>query len=135
MTNNRGFTEVELLVSLMIFTIGILGGVTLLGAGYRFQGQSRLETELTILAEMKIEELSAMASTNLPDTVALLPGGDLDSDAVGYWDTPSAGDRVFSRRWEVVAGPAGTRQITVRVQPLDPPAASHADLSTTVLHE
>ena len=135
MTNNRGFTEVELLVSLMIFTIGILGGVTLLGAGYRFQGQSRLETELTILAEMKIEELSAMASTNLPDTVALLPGGDLDSDAVGYWDTPSAGSRIFNRRWEVVTGPAGTRQITVRVQALDPPAYGHADLSTTVLHE
>lgn len=135
MNDDRGFTQVELLVSLIVFAVGIVGGVTLLGAGYRFQGQSRLETELTVLAEMKIEELHALAGTDLPDTTALVPGGDLESNATGYRDTIDVEGRIFNRRWLVVAGPAGTREITVRVQLLIPPAAGSADLSTTVLHE
>ncbi len=135
MSDNRGFTQVELLVSLIVFAVGVMGGVTLLGAGYRFQGQSRLETELTVLAEMKIEELRALAGTDLPDTTALVTGGDLESNATGYRDTIDVEGRIFNRRWLVVAGPAGTREITVRVQLLIPPAAGSADLSTTVLHE
>ncbi len=135
MNDDRGFTQVELLVSLIVFAVGIVGGVTLLGAGYRLQGQSRLETELTVLAEMKIEELRALAGTDLPDTTALVPGGDLESNATGYRDTIDVEGRIFNRRWLVVAGPAGTREITVRVQLLIPPAAGAADLSTTVLHE
>ena len=135
MNDDRGFTQVELLVSLIVFAVGIVGGVTLLGAGYRFQGQSRLETELTVLAEMKIEELHALAGTDLPDTTALVPGGDLESNATGYRDTIDVEGRIFNRRWLVIAGPAGTRAITVRVQLLIPPAAGSADLSTTVLHE
>ncbi len=135
MNDDRGFTQVELLVSLIVFAVGVMGGVTLLGAGYRLQGQSRLETELTVLAEMKIEELHALAGTDLPDTTALVPGGDLESNATGYRDTIDVEGRIFNRRWLVVAGPAGTREITVRVQLLIPPAAGSADLSTTVLHE
>lgn len=135
MSDRRGFTQVELLVSLIVFAVGVMGGVTLLGAGYRFQGQSQLETELTVLAEMKIEELRALAGTDLPDTTALVPGGDLESNETGYRDTIEVEGWIFNRRWRVVAGPAGTREITVRVQPLIPPAAGSADLSTTILHE
>lgn len=136
MTNDRGFSEVELIVSLVIFMVGVLGAVGLIGAGYRYQGQSKLETEMTVLAETKIEELRAFASTDLADTVALNIGGDLDVDVVGHVDTVETSTGwVFVRRWEIVAGPAGTREITVRIRPLTPPAAGQADLSTTVLHE
>ncbi|UCC74728.1 MAG: type II secretion system protein [Gemmatimonadota bacterium] len=130
-----GFSLVELMVALVIFAFGVLAGVALLGSGYRWEGQAELETQMTVAAEMKVEELKAVAGTELADTVQLMPGGDLDSNMSGYWDTAELDGRVFTRRWRVQAGPAGTRQVTVRVLPLDPPAAGYADLWTHVLHD
>jgi hypothetical protein len=101
----------------------------------KWEGQAELETQLTVAAEMKMEELKAVAGTSLSDTLALVPGGDLDTNATGYWDTVELDGRLFTRRWEVVQGPAGTRQVTVRTQPLDPPAAGKAELWTHILHE
>jgi prepilin-type N-terminal cleavage/methylation domain-containing protein len=132
---SRGFSLVELLVALVIFSFGVLAGVALLGAGHKWEGQAELETQLTVAAEMKMEELKAVAGTSLSDTLALVPGGDLDTNATGYWDTVELDGRLFTRRWEVVQGPAGTRQVTVRTQPLDPPAAGKAELWTHILHE
>jgi prepilin-type N-terminal cleavage/methylation domain-containing protein len=132
---SRGFSLVELLVALVIFSFGVLAGVALLGAGHKWEGQAELETQLTVAAEMKMEELKAVAGTSLSDTLALVLGGDLDTNATGYWDTVELDGRVFTRRWEVVQGPAGTRQVTVRTQPLDPPAAGKAELWTHILHE
>ena len=135
MKQTHGFSLVELLVALVIFSFGVLAGVALLGAGHKWEGQAELETQLTVAAEMKIEELKAVAGTSLSDTVALVLGGDLDTNAAGYWDTVEVDGRVFTRRWEVVQGPAGTRQLTVRTLPLDPPAAGKAELWTHILHE
>ncbi len=135
MKQSRGFSLVELLVALVIFSFGVLAGVALLGAGHKWEGQAELETQLTVAAEMKMEELKAVAGTSLSDTLALVLGGDLDTNATGYWDTVELDGRVFTRRWEVVQGPAGTRQVTVRTQPLDPPAAGKAELWTHILHE
>ncbi len=130
-----GFSLVELMVALVIFAFGVLAGVALLGSGYRWEGQAELETQITVAAEMKIEELKAVAGTNLPDTVQLVPGGNLESNESGYWDTADVDGRIFTRRWRVQAGPAGTRQVTVRVLPLDPPAAGEAEIWTHILHE
>jgi Tfp pilus assembly protein PilV len=123
------------MVALVIFAFGVLAGVALLGSGYRWEGQAELETQITVAAEMKIEELKAVAGTNLPDTVQLVPGGNLESNESGYWDTADVDGRIFTRRWRVQAGPAGTRQVTVRVLPLDPPAAGEAEIWTHILHE
>ncbi len=132
---SSGFSLVELMVALVIFAFGVLAGVALLGSGYRWEGQAELETQITVAAEMKIEELKAVAGTNLPDTVQLVPGGNLESNESGYWDTADVDGRIFTRRWRVQAGPAGTRQVTVRVLPLDPPAAGEAEIWTHILHE
>jgi hypothetical protein len=113
----------------------VLAGVGLLGAGYRWEGQAELATRMTVAAEMKIEELKGVAGTSLPDTVALVPGGDLESNQTGYWDTAELDGKLFTRRWRIQAGPAGTRQATVRVLPLDPPAAGQAELWSYVIHE
>lgn len=135
MRRDRGFSLVELMVALSIFSFGVLAAVALLGAGYRYEGRAQLDTQLTVLAEIKIEELRAIAGTDLADTVMLVPGGDLDSDAVGYSETAELDGRMFTRRWRVVTGPAGTRQVTVRVVPVDAPTLRVSELSTNVLHE
>ena len=135
MKHTGGFSLVELLVALVIFSFGVLAGVALLGSGYTWEGQAELETQMTVAAEMKIEELKAVAGTELPDTAELVAGGDLDSNISGYWDTAELDGRTFTRRWRIQAGPAGTRQVTVRVLPLDPPAAGYAELWTHVLHD
>lgn len=133
--NRRGFTLVELLVAMVVFAVGVLAGVALLGAGYHWEGRAELETQLTVAAEMKIEELKAVAGTSLADTAALVPGGDLDSNETGYWDTVNLDGRVFRRRWRVEWGPVGTRQTTVRAQALAPPASGDAELRTYVIHD
>ncbi len=131
----QGFSLVELMVALVIFSFGVLAGVALLGAGYRWEGQAELETQMTVAAEMKLEEFKAIAGMEVPDTVQLVPGGDLDTNVSGYWDTVELDGRDFTRRWRVQAGPAGTRRATVRVLPLDPPAAGVAELNTYVIHD
>jgi prepilin-type N-terminal cleavage/methylation domain-containing protein len=135
MSRDGGFSLVELLVALVIFSFGVLAGVALLGAGHKWEGQAELETQMTVAAEMKMEDLKAVAGTNLPDTVALVPGGGLDSNVTGYWDSVELDGRLFTRRWEIVAGPAGARQLTVRALPLDPPASGQAELWTHVIHD
>lgn len=135
MSRGEGFTLVELIVAMVIFSFGVLVGVALLGTGYKWEGQAEIETQMTVAGEMKIEELKAIAGTNLPDTVALVPGGGIDSNVSGYWDTAEVDGRTFTRRWMVQAGPAGTRQVVVRVVPLDPPAGGQAELWTNLIHE
>jgi len=93
-----GFSLVELLVALVIFSFGVLAGVALLGAGYRWEGQAELETQMTVAAEMKIEELKAIAGSEQVDTVQLAMGGDLDANVAEHWDTVELDGRVFVRR-------------------------------------
>lgn len=135
MSKSGGFSLVELLVALVIFSFGVLAGVALLGTGHRWEGQAELETELTVAAEMKLEELKAIAGTDLPDTVQLVIGGSLSGDVTGYWDTVQLGAREFKRRWQVEAGPAGMRETTVRAIPHNPPAPGEAELATYLIHE
>ncbi len=133
--NESGFTLVEFIVAMLIFSIGVMAGVVLLGAGYRYQGQARLATEMTVLAEMKVEELRSVAGTELADTVQLTFGGDTETNVPDHWDNAQLDGRTFTRRWRVEAGPAGVRRVTVRVQPANPPAAGRADLATNIIHD
>lgn len=131
----QGFSPIELIVAVMIFSVGVLGTVGLLGAGYRYEGRAQLETQLTVLAEAKLEELRAVAGTELADTVALVPGGSLTTNQPDYQDTATLGSRQFVRRWEVVLGPAGVRQVTVRTAQLDPAGPEFVDLTTNLIHD
>ncbi len=135
MSRSGGFSLVELLVALVIFSFGVLAGVGLLGTGHRWEGQAELETELTVAAEMKVEQLKAIAGTDLPDTVQLVIGGSISGDVAGYWDTVQLGARVFKRRWQLSPGPAGMRETTVRAIPFNPPASGEAELTTYLIHE
>ncbi len=120
---------------MVIFSFGVLAGVALLGAGFRWEGQAELATELTVAAEMKIEELRAVAGTELADTVELVPGGDLDSNVTAHWDTVQIDGRSYTRRWVVEPGPVGTRRVAVRAIPRAPAGWGEAELRTHILHD
>lgn len=135
MRSERGFSLVELMVAIMIFAVGILATAGLLGAGYRYQGKAQIETELTTLAEAKVEDLRAVAGTERSDTVQLVPGGSLTSDLSGYTDTTTLAGRRYGRRWRVALGPAGVRRVTVQVRRLDPPGPESGQLTTNIYHD
>jgi prepilin-type N-terminal cleavage/methylation domain-containing protein len=133
-STNRGFTIVEVLVATVILAFGILAGVALLGAGFRWQGQAELATQLTVAAESKIEDLKAAAGTQAPDTIQLVVGGDLESNAAGHWDAVEEDGRTIERRWVVRAGPAGALQVTVVARPTIPSVTRRVQLTTQLVH-
>ncbi len=101
---------IEVLIAMVVTVVGVVAVATLIVYGIGLQVQSRDATMANALAKSKIEELSI----SLPAV-----GGDLDNNAPGYNDTPTG----FTRRWVVLAGPANTLDVTVRVIAENPTAA------------
>lgn len=62
--NNResGFTLVEVLISMAIFSVGILGLMTSIGTVMDYQKDANDMTQATLLTKEKIEELKAVAA-------------------------------------------------------------------------
>ena len=110
-----GFTLVEMLVAMVIFVVGVLAVAMLILYGIRLQAFSREVTRANSFAKAKIEELRVTT----PQPVI---GGDLNNNVAGYFDTrPLPPDTPnFTRRWVVVAAPAGTLDVTVAVVPRIP---------------
>jgi prepilin-type N-terminal cleavage/methylation domain-containing protein len=59
MTSERGFTIVEVLVAIMILSVGLMGLVTTAGLVTRMIGQGHRYTEASALANERIEILKA----------------------------------------------------------------------------
>jgi prepilin-type N-terminal cleavage/methylation domain-containing protein len=130
-----GFTLPELLVAMVILTIGVLFMVGIIGNGIRWQSAATARTEMTTLAEGKIEELRAygMARSTDPLRARVALGGSLTSDVTGYVDAVDGpAGRRFGRRWEITSDIAGARRVAVRVIPLSP-AAGETPLELTTL--
>ena len=60
-----GFTIIELLISIIILVIGLVGVLLVIPLGQRSAGRSALTTQAAILASEKIEELKSMGYTEL----------------------------------------------------------------------
>jgi type II secretory pathway pseudopilin PulG len=130
-----GFSIVELLVSMTIFSFGVLGGVALIETGFRWEGRAEVATQLTVAAEMKVEELKALAGTDLAEAVQLEIGGSLETDVANHWDSIDLDGRVLKRRWWVEVGPSGVRRVTVRADIVSGRVVDRADLWTYVIHD
>jgi type IV pilus assembly protein PilV len=57
----RGFTLLELMVSLIVISIGVLAVARLFPAGTRGQVQDRMQAEASGLAQSEVERLSGLA--------------------------------------------------------------------------
>lgn len=116
-STRRGFTLVELMVAVVLLTVGVLAlsGEMALLVGRQIRATS--ESEMTTLGESKLEELRAFAMLESADTMQLTIGGSLVASQANHADVivgPSG--RQYTRRWTVEAGPGGTRSVTLRVQ-------------------
>lgn len=95
--------------------VAVGGGVL---AAMRLDRVASSRTALTVAAESKVEELRAYARSESPDTVQLSIGGSLTASVTDHADTVGAVDGRIVRRWRVETGPASTREVTLRVEPL-----------------
>jgi prepilin-type N-terminal cleavage/methylation domain-containing protein len=128
--NEAGFTLVELMLALMVLTIGVLGMASTMASMIRYQDLSQVQADMTALGDHKIEQLRVVA-THTPAQLA--PGGDLNVHTLLYCDTVVERGRTFFRLWTVAAGPGGTQQVTVRVRPAVDDARTPAQLDFNTL--
>ena len=116
----KGFSLVELIIALLMLTFGLLSLASALASSIVGQRLSASRSELTVLAEAKLEELRGYGSTLAADPLRakLISGGSLTADQTGYADSvQTSNGRSYVRRWQISGGIAGTRLVTIRVQP------------------
>lgn len=116
MRDERGFSLVETLVSMVIMMVGLVAIAQLLAVSVHTHTLGRRTSESAMFAAAKIEELAKL-NHNTAAAVQITPGGvdSLGANITNYWDQTTTG---YTRRWQVTAGPAaGTRRVTVRVVP------------------
>ena len=116
--SERGFSLVEVLFSTLILVVGLLSVAQLLAVSIKAESMARNGALGTRWAQGKLDDLMK-ANFDTNPQVQVTPGGvdSLAADVPNYNDVPPVGPmqpRII-RRWRVVAGPAGTRILAVRV--------------------
>ncbi len=130
-----GYTIIELIVALVILTIGILAASSLIISVAATQRRATIRAEMTEVGQSKLEELRAYATMGTADTVQLLAGGSLVTSETNHADTVTGGrDRQFVLRWDVEAGPYRIREVAIRVLPenVEPDGLPSIDFHTRV---
>lgn len=114
----NGFSIIEMIIALTILAVGVLALAPVMVGTSSVERLARNRQEMVSVAESKFEDLRAYASSRTADTVELAVGGSLTGSVVEHADSlQGATGRWYRRRWEVVAGPAGSREVTLRVEP------------------
>jgi Tfp pilus assembly protein PilV len=113
--DQSGFMLVDVLVSTVIFVVGMLALAQLLIFTSHMHLSAQRSGEATRLAQDKLDELVKVNFATDP-RIAITPANpdSLAVNVANYFDVPVAG--VLTRRWKVQAGPtANTRLVTMRV--------------------
>ena len=120
----RGFGLVELMVAIIMLSVGMLGMASLMARALRRERLSSTRMEVSSLAEAKFEELRAYGALHYQHALRarLNPGGSLTLNATNYTDSLTAlNGRTYYRRWTIVNGTAlNPRRVTLRVTPKAP---------------
>ena len=80
--SERGTTLIELMVALVVFSVGVLGVSQVFPAGTRTQVQDRLRTEATQFSREKIEQLELLDWNSSDLTAGRHPAGNA-TESVG----------------------------------------------------
>lgn len=116
---DRGFTLVELLVSMMLSMVGLLGLMGLQLVAIRGNGASRNFTEATALAQDRLETVQSIQLASLTN---------LSETNLGATPNAPVAQKIYSRQTTVTFPAAGQANITVDVSWQDP------NLTTTTHH-
>ena len=104
-TENSGFSLLEVIISISILSIGLLGVASLQGSALTNDSFAANVTEANAWGQDKMEELLALAYTHTDLDTASNPHNDLN---------PPAG---YTISWTVTGGPVlNSKQITITVQ-------------------
>lgn len=133
--STAGFTLIELMISLIILAIAILGMASVLIGTSEWQARSESQMEFVSAGEGKLEELRNVAARKLyPDTLQLLPGGSLTSNEANHADSIQTPEGHWVvRRWQVTSGPASARTVTLRLIPREETDRSIAQREFTTI--
>jgi prepilin-type N-terminal cleavage/methylation domain-containing protein len=113
-----GFTLIELMLAIIVVVVGLLGIASTMASMTRYQDLSAARTDMTALADNRLEQLRAAAATRTVDTLRLEIGGSLTVATAPFTDTVTERGRTYVLLWLVAAGVGGTRDVTLRIQPL-----------------
>jgi Tfp pilus assembly protein PilV len=116
-----GLTIVEIVVAIMILTIGLLAMASIMGATAQLQQLTSSRAEITTLAEAKLEDLRAYGMTASTDALRskVAIGGSVTDPTAGYRDTvPNVRGKKYARSWAISQDVVGTRRVTLRVKPV-----------------
>jgi prepilin-type N-terminal cleavage/methylation domain-containing protein len=133
----RGFTLIELMVAIVLITVGLIGSAALMATSLRYQRGASSREEMLALAEAKLDELRSYQNATVASGLRakLAVGGSLTSAVTDYNDNPtSPTGKAYVRRWEITNGTVRTRSVQVRVTPgySDPYATLRVDLQTLI---
>lgn len=115
-SHRAGFTLAELMVAVVLLTVGVLALTGEMGALVGRQVKATSSSEMTTLGESKLEELRSYAMIESVSKVQVALGGSLTVSQADHFDViagPSG--RQYTRRWLVEAGPGGSRSVSLRV--------------------
>jgi prepilin-type N-terminal cleavage/methylation domain-containing protein len=118
--NRSGFTLVELMMAIVMLSFGLLGLAGLMVSSTQVQQLSTTRSQMTLVAESKLEELRSYGMTAATDPLRarLNVGGSMAAAMANYADSAQApGGRWYYRRWQVVNDIAGIRRVNLRIVP------------------
>jgi len=113
--NNQGFTLIEILVSLTIFSVAVLGLAIGTVTLTRTNADSQLRATAINVAQARLEELKAMNAATL--TALVTPCTSVTSTSSSCQDTFLASGLTYARRWWFAANSpvVGVNRIDVKV--------------------
>jgi prepilin-type N-terminal cleavage/methylation domain-containing protein len=117
MVSHKGMTLIEVMIALVITTVGLLGALAMIGSLYTGTVYNRSVTEALALAQSKIEQINS-----LPVTLASPADGTVESELLdGLGNVASSLTQVaFTRKTTWGSNLAQqTRRVTVDVTWLD----------------
>ena len=119
---------------MIVLTVGILGMAGAMASMTRYRDLAAAHADMAALGDHQIEHLRVASTYRTADTIRLVIGGSLAVPTANYVDTLTERGRTYERLWQVVAGPAGTRQVNLRVRPLndDTRVPSRVDFTTLI---
>jgi prepilin-type N-terminal cleavage/methylation domain-containing protein len=98
-SDTRGFTIIEILIAVVILSIGVMGMVGAAGLASRMIGQGKRNTQAAIVAQQRMEIIREQALSTNPRCTALANGTATTTGVTENWRITGAGR---SRRVRII---------------------------------